>query len=100
MSISWEPHQAQGASRTRSGSGYLGCCSVFGLAVCWVRLAIHASYSGLPDRGGASAGNPPIQGGTSAIRSPTVRPSAQDDSDRQAKQRKADLIALVRFILN
>src|SRR2546430_7330507 len=46
---------------------YFGCCcSVFGLAASPARLAIHASYSGVPGRG-ASAGSPPIQCGISPI---------------------------------
>ena len=66
--------------RIRRGSDYLGCCcSVFGLAASWARLAIHASYSGVPGRGGASSGSPPIQCGM----------PAHDDSDRAARQRKA-----------
>ena len=36
----------------------------------------------------------------SAIRSPTDRSPAQDDSDNQERQRKADLIVVARFILN
>jgi hypothetical protein len=71
--------------RTRSGSGYLGCCSVFGLAASSARLAIHASYSGVPRRGGVSGGSPPIQCGMSAI-----CPPAQDDSVTHARQRKAE----------
>ena len=74
--------------RIRRGSDYLGCCcSVFGLAASWARLAIHASYSGVPRRGGASSGSPPIQCGMSAI-----CPPAQDDSITHARQRKAKLI--------
>ncbi len=83
--------------RTKSGNGYLGCCSVFGLAASWARLAIHASYSGAPRRGGASAGSPPIQCGISAICPPAVRSPAHDDSDKHARQRKADLIVVVPF---
>jgi hypothetical protein len=45
-----------------ASGGYLGCrCSVFGLAASSARFAIQASYSGVPGRGGASAGRPPIQ---------------------------------------
>ena len=78
---------------------YLGCCcSVFGLAASWARLATHASYSGVP-RGAAvhPSGRPPIQCGMSAICSPAVRPPAHDDSDSAARQRRADLIVVVPF---
>src|SRR6266403_258825 len=52
----------------RPVSVYFGCCcSVFGLAASSARLAIHASYSSVPGRGGASAGSPPIQCGISPI---------------------------------
>jgi hypothetical protein len=79
-------------------SGYLDCCcSVFGLAASRARFAIISSYSGVPRRGGASAGRPPIQYGMSAICSPAVRPPAQDDSARKATQRTADLIVVVPF---
>src|SRR5258706_13822303 len=37
---------------------YFGCCcSVFGLAASSARLAIHASYSGVPRRGGLPEGH-------------------------------------------
>jgi hypothetical protein len=35
-------------ARQRDRINYLGCCSVFGLAASAARLAIHASYSGVP----------------------------------------------------
>ena len=60
---------------------------VLGLAASWARAAIQASYSGEPRRGGTPGGSPPIQCGMSAIRSPTVWPQA--DSETQATQRKA-----------
>lgn len=56
---------------------YLAGCSVFGLAASWARAAIHASYSGVPRRGGTSEGMPPIQCGMSAIRSPAVFPAQE-----------------------
>jgi hypothetical protein len=73
---------------------HFGCCwSVFGVAASWARLAIHASYSGEPRRGGASAGSPPIQGGMSAICSPTVRFTVlHDERERTARQRKVNLV--------
>ena len=44
--------------RTGKDDCYFGCCcSTFGLAAS--RFAINASYSGVPRRGGASAGRPP-----------------------------------------
>src|SRR5258708_29973663 len=55
----------------------------------------HGSYSGVPRRGGTSAGSPPIQCGMSAICSPTVRTPAQDASDNTATHRTAAL--LLRF---
>jgi hypothetical protein len=76
-------------------AGYFGCCcSIFGRAASWARLAIHSSNSGELRRGGASAGNPPIQCGMSAICSPAVRPLAQADSDSAARPRTTDLIAV------
>ncbi len=70
---------------------YLGC-SVLGLAASWARLAINSSYSGVPRRGGASAGRPPIQCGMSAICSPGVRPPAHDNSDStKAEESRFDL---------
>jgi hypothetical protein len=90
-----------GCIRTRSGNGYLGCCcSVFGLAASLARFAIISSYSGVPRRGGVPAGSPPIQYGMSAIRSPAVRPPAQDDSAKQERQRADFIVILVRFILD
>src|SRR5439155_14420566 len=77
----------------KKGSGYLSCCC--SVLASWARLAIHASYSGVPRRGGASAGSPPIQCGMSAICSPAVRPPVHDDSDSAARQRKADMIVVV-----
>jgi hypothetical protein len=38
-----------------------------------------------------------MPGPPSAIRSPAVRPPAQDDSDKHARQRKAVLIVVVPF---
>ena len=64
-------------------------CSVFGRAASWARAAIHASYSGVPRRGGTPEGMPPIQCGMSAIRSPAVFPPAQDDSTMHARHSKA-----------
>jgi hypothetical protein len=80
----------------RALGAYFGCCcSVFGVAASWARLAIHASYAGEPRRGGASAGSPPIQGGMSAICSPTVRFTVlHDESESAARQRKANLVEL------
>jgi ubiquinone/menaquinone biosynthesis C-methylase UbiE len=40
------------------------------------------------------------QCGMSAICSPAVRPPAQDDSDRHARQRADLIVSLVRFILD
>jgi len=58
------------------------------------------SYSGVPRRGGASAGRPPIQCGMSAICSPAVRPPAQSGSHKHARPRRADLMVVVAvFIL-
>jgi hypothetical protein len=77
------------------GRHYFGCCSVFGLAASSARLAIHASYSGVPRRGGVSDGRPPIACG---IKSPTCT-LLQDGNDRTARQKNADWIALAtRFI--
>src|SRR5260370_12289811 len=82
-----------GAPRRGTGSGYLGCCcSTFGLAASCARFAIHASYSGVPRRGGAPSGRPPIQCGMSAICSPAVRPLPHDDRQTHTRHRKADLI--------
>ena len=75
---------------------YFGCCSVLGLAASSARFAIHASYSGVPRRGGVSAGRPPIACG---IKSPTCT-LLQDGSDRTARQRNADLIALVTRLIS
>jgi len=72
------------------------CCSVFGLAASSARLAIHASYSGVPRRGGVSAGRPPIACG---IRSPTCM-LLQDGSDRTARQRNTDLIAFATRLIS
>jgi hypothetical protein len=73
-------------------------CSDFGLAASWARAAIHASYSGVPRRGGAPAGMPPIHCGMSARLSPAVFP-AQDGSTMHARHRKAQLsIGGNRFI--
>ena len=63
-------------------------CSAFGLAASLARVAIHASCSGVPRRGGTSEGMPPIQCGMSAIRSPAVLP-AQDVSMTHARHSKA-----------
>jgi hypothetical protein len=65
-------------------------CSVFGLAASWERAAIHASYSGVPRRGGTPGGMPPIHCGMSANRSPAVFP-AQDGSSKPARQSKAQV---------
>lgn len=78
------------------GRRYLGCCSVFGLAASSARLAIHASYSGVPRRGGVSAGRPPIACG---IKSPTCA-LLQDGSGRTARQRNADLIAFATRLIS
>jgi len=76
---------------------YFGCCcSVFGLAASSARLAIHASYSGVPRRGGVSAGRPPIACG---IKSPTCT-LLQDGSDRTVRQRNADLIAFATRLIS
>ena len=72
------------------------CCSVFGLAASSARLAIHASYSGVPRRGGVSAGRPPIACG---IKSPTCT-LLQDGSDRTARQRNADLIGFATRLIS
>src|SRR5258706_3500101 len=81
----------------RGEGAYLGCCcSVFGLAAPSARLAIHASYSGVPRRGGVSAGRPPSACG---IRSPTCT-LLQDGSDRTARQRNADLIAFAARLIS
>ena len=75
-------------------------CSVFGLAASWARAAIHASYSGVPRRGGVPEGMPPIQCGMSASRSPAVFP-AQDVSMTPARHRKAQWnMGGNRFILD
>ena len=74
----------------------MGCCSVFGLAASSARLAIHASYSGVPRRGGVSAGRPPIACG---IKSPTCT-LLQDGSDMTARQRNADLIAFAKRLIS
>src|ERR1700730_959926 len=55
---------------------------VFGRAASSERFAIHASYSGVPRRGGVPSGRPPIHDGMSAICSPAVLPPAQPDSNR------------------
>ena len=76
---------------------YLGC-AVFGLAASWARVAIQASYSGVPRRGGTPGGMPPIHCGMSASRSPAVLP-AQDVSTMPARPRKAQArIGRNRFI--
>jgi len=75
---------------------YFGCCSVLGLAASSARFAIHASYSGVPGRGGASAGRPPIACG---IKSPTCT-LLQDGSDRTARQRNADWIAFATWLIS
>jgi len=64
-------------------------CSAFGLAASWARAAIHASYSGVPRRGGVPGGMPPIQCGMSASRSPVDLPPAQDVSMTHARHSKA-----------
>ena len=74
--------------REGAKAGYFGW-SVFGRAASCARAAIIASYSGVPRRGGAPSGRPPIQCGMSAIVSPAVRPPAQAGSARHARQRKA-----------
>jgi hypothetical protein len=79
---------AESLGRSEAG-GYLGW-SVFGRAASWARAAIHASYSGVPRRGGTPAGSPPIQCGMSARCSPGVLP-AQDDSATQARPSSTDL---------
>ena len=50
-------------------NAYLAVLSFAGLIVAAssARFFIHASYSGVPRRGGVPSGNPPIQGGMSAI---------------------------------
>ena len=68
-------------------SDYLDC-PVFGRAASWARAAIHASYSGVPRRGGTPGGMPPIHCGMSARLSPAVFP-AQDVSMTPARQSKA-----------
>lgn len=47
---------------------------VFGLAASFPRSACQASYWGVPGRGGASGGNPPIQCGMSATWGPPAQP--------------------------
>jgi hypothetical protein len=54
----------------------------FGRAASSERFAIHASYSGVPRRGGVPSGKPPIHDGMSAMCSPAVLPPAQPDSNR------------------
>jgi hypothetical protein len=75
-------------SRGKAKAGYFGC-SVFGRAASCARAAIIASYSGVPRRGGAPSGRPPIQCGMSAMDSPGVLPPAQAGSVRHAMHRKA-----------
>lgn len=76
---------AAGQGNGRRRGDYLDC-SVFGRAASWARCAIHASYSGVPRRGGAPAGIPPIHCGMSASRSPVVFP-AQDASIKPARHK-------------
>src|SRR5882757_10658790 len=75
-------------------TGYLGCCSVFGLAASWARFAINSSYLGVPRRGGASSGRPPIQCGMSA-----TCPPAQDVSVTHVRHRNANLSVVEKSIL-
>ena len=80
---------AAGPQESQAVRGYLGC-AVFGLAASWARSAIQASYSGVPRRGGAPGGMPPIHCGMSAIRSPAVFP-AQDASRKPARHKSAQV---------
>ena len=78
---------AAGQANSRGCGRYLGW-TVFGLAASWARAAIHASYSGVPRRGGTPGGMPPIHCGMSASRSPAVCP-AHDVSMTHARHRNA-----------
>ena len=62
--------------------------AALGRAASSERFAIHASYSGVPRRGGVPSGRPPIHGGTSAICSPAVLPPAQPHSIRPAHDKR------------
>ena len=64
-------------------------CLFFGSAARWARLAIQASYSGVPLLGGNPWGSPPNQvGNVSAAVSPIVRlPVAHDISGKHAPKR-------------
>jgi hypothetical protein len=69
-----------GKERRPEGGGFLTNQRVgwlvfpsFGLAASFARSACQASYSGVPRRGGASGGSPPIQCGMSAIWAPLAQ---------------------------
>jgi hypothetical protein len=66
----------------------------FGRAASSARFAIHASYSGVPRRGGVPSGRPPIHDGMSAMCSPAVLPPAQPDSNRLGSNSTNGVIAV------
>ena len=67
----------------RAGASY---CLVFGRAASLARSACHASYSGVPRRGGTSFGIPPSHVGTVSATIPLVE--AQADSVMHAMAAK------------
>ena len=83
------------SARVRPGGGWLLNANqrvgwlvlpVFGLAASFARSACQASYSGVPRRGGASGGNPPIQCGMSAIWGPLAQAETNEQSAHSVKK--------------
>src|SRR5215204_6329350 len=59
---------------------------VFGLPASFARSACQASYSGVPRRGGACGGNPPIQCGMSTIWGPLALAETNEQSAHSVKK--------------